>query len=146
MSDPSGPAQPTEATLLKRQQLLDFVERFLKPEPAIRAVVGVGSIAFGTMRPDSDIDAVLFMDPVDHYIVPSEFKWVPESNTYHSIFSDDPVVHETCIQFDFMHCDLQKWADPAFEWSEGYCAAFVDAWPVFDRDGSVTRLIEERTA
>ena len=88
--DSTKPTIPTAATTHKRQQLCNFVDRFLKPDPAIRAVVGVGSIAFGTVRPDSDIDAVLFMDPVDHYIVPPESRWVPESNTFHSIFSNDP--------------------------------------------------------
>jgi hypothetical protein len=144
--DPRKPIVPTAATLQKRRQLIDFIAQFLKPEPAIRAVVGVGSIAFGTMRPDSDIDAVIFMDPVDHYIVPSESKWVPDSNTFHSIFSDDPAVHKTGIQFDFHHADLKEWSDPGFEWSEGQCAAFVDSWLVYDRDGSVARLIAERTA
>jgi len=140
------PTTPTASTIRKRQQLTNFIDRYLKPEPAIRAVVGVGSIAFGTMRPDSDIDAVIFMDPVDHYIVPSESKWVPASNTFHSIFSDDPVVQETAIQFDFHHYDLKEWSDPSFVWPEGQCAAFVDSWLAYDRDGSVARLIAERTA
>jgi hypothetical protein len=140
------PTRPTAATLWKRQQLCDFIDRYLKPEPAIRAVVGVGSIAFGTMRDNSDIDAVIFMDPVDHYIVPSESKWVPESNTFHSIFSDDPAVWKTAIQFDFHHYDLKEWSDPDFEWSEGHCAAFVDSWLAYDRDGTVATLIAERTA
>ena len=141
---PTKPAMPTTATIHKRQQLDDFVDQFLKPEPAIRAVVGVGSIAFGTMRPDSDIDAVLFMDPVDHYIVPSEFVWIPKANTFHSIF--DPAVPKTRIQFDFFHFDLAEWSDPNFEWPEGQCAAFVDSWRVYDRDGSVARLFAKRTA
>jgi hypothetical protein len=143
---PTETTVPTAATLQKRRQLCDFVDQYLKPEPAIRAVVGVGSVAFGTMRPDSDIDAVLFMDPVDHYIVPSEAKWVPETNTFHSIFSSDPAVCRTAIQFDFMHYDLKKWSDPNYEWSEGQCAAFVHSWLVYDRDGSVAQLIAERTA
>jgi hypothetical protein len=140
------PTTPTEATVRKRQQLTDFIDQYLKPEPAIRAVVGVGSIAIGTMRPDSDIDAVIFMDPVDHYVVPSESKWVSASNTFHSIFSDDPVVQETAIQFDFHHYDLKEWLDPGFVWPEGQCAAFVDSWLAYDRDGAVARLIAERTA
>jgi hypothetical protein len=140
------PTTPTAATVRKRQQLSDFIDQYLKPEPAIRAVVGVGSIAFGTMRPDSDIDAVILMDPVDHYIVPSEFKWVPASNTFHSIFSNDPAVQETAIQFDFHHHDLIEWSDPSLVWPEGQCAAFVNSWLAYDRDGSVAQLIAERTA
>ena len=145
-SDPMKPTMPTAATIQKRQQLSDFIDQVLKPEPAIRAVVGVGSIAFGTMRPDSDIDAVIFMDPVDHYIVPSESRWVPETNTFHSIFSNDPAVRKTGIQFDFHHFDLKEWSDPSFEWSEGQCAAFVESWLAYDRDGNVAQLIAERTA
>lgn len=132
----------TESTLQKREQLADFIDRFLKPVPALRAVVGVGSIAFGTMRPHSDIDAVLFWDPIDHYVVPSEFVWVPEANTYHSIFEPDV----TGIQFDFHHFNLRKWTDSNCVWSEGQCAAFVDSWLVYDRDGSVAKLFAERTA
>ena len=143
--DSTKPTIPTAATIQKRQQLCDFVDRFLKPEPAIRAVVGVGSIAFGTMRPDSDIDALLFMDPVDHYIVPSEFKWVPETNTFHSIFCGGPAVRGRNIQFDFHHVDLKAWSDPDFEWSEEQCAGLVDSWLVYDREGRVARLIAERT-
>lgn len=133
----------TEATVRKRQELSDFIDQILKPEPALCAVNGVGSIAFGTMRPDSDIDAVLFWDNVDPYIVPAEFIWVPESNTYHSIFEAN--VPETGIQFDFQHFDLNEWADPGFVWSEGQCAAFVESWLVYDRDGSVAQLLTERT-
>ena len=133
----------TEATIQKRQQLNDFIDRFLKLEPALRAVVGVGSIAFGTMRPDSDIDALLFWDPIDRYVVPAEFVWIPESNTYHSIFAPD--LPETGIQFDFQHFDLQEWSAPDFVWSEGQCAAFVESWLVYNRDGRVAQLFAERT-
>lgn len=96
----------SEATHQKRQQLTSFIDKFLKPEPTLHAVVGVGSIAFGTMRPDSDIDAVLFWDPIDYYVVPSEFVWVPEANTYHSIFEPDV----EGIQFDLHHFDLRDQA------------------------------------
>jgi len=131
----------TEVTLQKRQQLTDFIDRFLKPEPALHAVVGVGSIAFGTMRPDSDIDAVLFWEPVDYYVVPSEFVWDPKSNTYHTIFEPDI----EGIQFDFHHFDLKTWSDPKIAWSEGQCAGFVDSWMAYDRDGSVAQLFKQRT-
>lgn len=141
---PIDPPKLTAATRQKRQKLSDFIDRFLKPEPALQAVVGVGSIAFGTMRPNSDIDAVLFWDPVDYYVVPSEFVWVPETNTYHSIF--EPDVSATGIQFDFHHYDLKTWSDPNFVWSEGQCAGFVDSWLAYDRDGSVAKLFAERTA
>ena len=136
----------TPATIQKRQQLLDFIDQYLKPEPAVHAVVGIGSIAFGTMRPDSDIDAILFMDPLDYYIVPAESKWMPERNTYHSIFSKDPEVHEKSIQLDFQRFDLKQWSAPDFNWSAGQRAAFVESWLAYDRDGRVAQLFAERTA
>lgn len=61
------------ATIEKRTALLNFVDSVLAPEPAIQAVVGIGSIASGLARPDSDIDAVALFDPLDPYIVPAEF-------------------------------------------------------------------------
>ena len=135
---------PTPATVQKRQQLLNFIDHYLKPEPAVQAVIGIGSIAFGTMRPDSDIDAILFMDPLDYYIVPAEFKWIPENNTYHSIFSDLSA-YENRIQFDFHRFDLKEWSNPKFDWSTGQRAALVESWLAFDRDGRVEKLLAERT-
>jgi hypothetical protein len=77
-----------------------FIERELVPEPAVQAVIGIGSIVSGLARPDSDIDAIIFLDPFDWYIVPAEFKWCPSDNSFHSIFSQVPGPEE-CMQFDF---------------------------------------------
>ena len=54
----------------KRAQFLQFMESVLLPETAVQAVIGIGSIATGHMRPNSDIDIILFLDPYDLYIVP----------------------------------------------------------------------------
>jgi hypothetical protein len=104
-------------------------------------VVGIGSIATGRARPDSDIDAFVFLDPLDLFVVPAEFIWRPSDGTFHSIFSDIEGV-----QFDFMRCDLAHWADPAFDWPEGYRAELADGWIVYDRDGLVAPLVAARTA
>ena len=88
------------ATIRKRQELMNFIELELLPEPAVQAVIGIGSIANGLARPDSDIDAVVFLDPFDTYITPAEFVWCPSDKSFHSIFSDVPGVGEG-IQFDF---------------------------------------------
>lgn len=130
----------TSATLQKRQELLDFIELELRPEPAVQAVIGMGSIANGLARPDSDIDAVIFLDPFDAYITPAEFVWCPAECSFHSIFSDAPG-----IQFDFQRFDLKQWAAPAFAWPEGYCAELRAGWLAFDRDGRAAELIAART-
>jgi hypothetical protein len=134
----------TPATLQKRRDLTAFVERVLAPEPAVQAVVAVGSVATGRARPDSDIDAVLFLDPYDAYIVPAEFKWCPGDGSFHSIFED--LRAREAIQLDFFRFALARWADPAYEWPEGRRAELAVGWPAFDRGGRASALIAERTA
>jgi hypothetical protein len=131
----------TPATTQKRQDLRVFIERELVPEPAVQAVVGIGSIASGLAQPDSDIDAIIFLDPVDWYIVPAEFKWRPADGSFHSIFGHV----EECMQFDFARFDLTQWADSSFEWPEARCAELCEGWLAFDRSGQVAKLIEIRT-
>ena len=135
----------TESTTKKRQDLSDFIGRMLEPEPAVRAVIGIGSIAVGPARPDSDIDAVVFLDPFDPYIVPAEALWCPTDGSFHSIFSKE-VSEEPCLRLDFLRLDLAEWADPAFAWPEPRRAELQGGWVAFDRDGSVTELIAARTA
>lgn len=136
----------TPATRQKRQELLAFTERNLMPEAAIQGVVGIGSIATGQMRPGSDIDAVIFYAPYDPYIVPAEAIWLPADGSFHSIFSKEPEVQESGIQFDFTRCALDEWADPAFVWPEGRRAELAEGWLAFDRTGAVNQLIATRTA
>ena len=56
---------------------MTFVERELAPEMAVRGVVVTGSVASGLARPDSDIDAIVFLDPFDWYVIPAESCWCP---------------------------------------------------------------------
>jgi hypothetical protein len=134
----------------KRQELLAFIQRYLAPEPVLRAVVGIGSIATGNMRPGSDIDAILFFDPLDLYIVPAEFIWLPSDGSFHSIFSKETAVQEEGIQFDFTRVDLNQWADPTFVWPEGRRTELSEGWLAFEqgdaRTQPVRQLIAERTA
>jgi hypothetical protein len=135
----------TTATLQKRHDLMNFIKLELMPEPAVQAVIGIGSIASGLARPDSDIDAVVFLDPFDAYIVPAEFVWRPADRSFHSIFSDLPE-EQTWIQFDFKRLDLAQWMDPSFAWPEGLYSELRVGWLAFDRTGKAADLIATRTA
>lgn len=136
----------TPATELKRKELQIFIERVLAPQPAVQAVVGIGSIATGNMRHDSDIDVVVFFDPMDWYIIPAEFYWLPFDGTFHTIFTEDDKVRSEAIQIDALRLELRIWADSRFHWPEPRRAELVNGWIAFDRNKEVTRLIAHRTA
>jgi len=133
----------TPATKEKRTQFCHFVEKVLLPETAVQAIIGVGSIATERMRPDSDIDAVLFLEPYDLYIVPAEAIWLAENNSFHTMFSEDETVLQG-LQLDFMRFDWQQWRDPAFHWPEEQIAGLLNGWVVYDRHGDVTQQIQQR--
>jgi hypothetical protein len=134
----------TPATKEKRQQLLNFIEQVLAPEEAVKGVVGIGSIASGHMRPDSDIDAVIFLDPFDLFIVPAESWWNPTDGSYHSIFEEKDF--SKGLQLDFARCNLTEWADPNFEWPEGNRAELSVGWIAYDPSGEIASLIAKKTA
>jgi predicted nucleotidyltransferase len=134
----------TQATFQKRQVLMNFIELELAPESAVQAVIGVGSIASGLARVDSDIDAVVFLDPFDAYLVPAEFVWRPSDRTFHSIDIHEPELGKK-IQFDFHRLDLNQWMDPSFQWPEGGCSELSTGWLAFDRTGVAADLIAKRT-
>jgi hypothetical protein len=135
----------TSATMQKRHELARFIETALAPDPAVQGVIGIGSIASGQSRPDSDIDALVFLEPFDLYAVPAEFKWRPADGTFHSIFSAGPGLAE-CIDFDLVRLDLAAWSDPNYAWPDGRRAEMQAGWLAFDRDGRIASLIAERTA
>jgi hypothetical protein len=74
------------ATEQKRKDLLMYIEREVITDPSVQGVVVIGSVATGTARADSDIDAVVFLEPFDLYAVPAECKWCPDDGTFHGIF------------------------------------------------------------
>jgi hypothetical protein len=117
----------------------------LYPNQQVQAVIGIGSIASGLAQSDSDIDAIIFLDPLDWYIVPAEFIWRPSDSSFHSIFSSEPELEED-IQFDCARFDLAQWADPSYKWPEERCAELYAGWLAFDRSGQVTEMITMRTA
>ena len=135
----------TPATIRKRQDLMTYIEREVEPEPAVQAVVAVGSVATGLARPDSDIDAIVFLDPFDAYAVPAEFCWHRSRGTFHSIFSPEADGQEF-VQLDFTRVHLRQWANPSYDWPEGRRAELNEGWIAFDRSGQVAELIAERTA
>lgn len=137
---------PTLASHQKRQDLSNFIEQILKPDPAVQAVIGIGSLATGLARPDSDIDAVIFLEPFSWYVVPAEFIWRPSDRSYHGIFSQEAWVETQGIQFDFTRFDLAQWSSPDYEWPEGRRAELAEGWIAFDRTGAVASLVAERTA
>jgi predicted nucleotidyltransferase len=126
----------------KRNELMTFIQREVVGEPAVQAVIAVGSVATGLARLGSDIDAVVFLDPFDPYAIPAEFQWRPEENSFHGIF----VEIEGAIQFDFKRLDLAEWSQPAFEWPEPLRAELSAGWIAFDRHETVKVLIAERSA
>src|SRR5262245_45502827 len=129
------------ATQRKRTELSRFIQREVIRETSVQGVVVIGSVAKGIARADSDIDAVVFLDPFDLYAVPAEFKWQPEEGTCHGIFSDV----KYSIQLDFNRLDLQEWSKPTHAWPETLCAELGNGWLAFDRHDQIRKLIAERT-
>jgi hypothetical protein len=129
------------ATQRKRTDLSRFIQQEIVPETSVQGVVVIGSVAKGIARDDSDIDAVIFLDPFDLYAIPAEFKWRFEEGTFHGIFSDV----ENSLQLDCTRLDLQEWSKPTHVWTESLCAELSEGWLAFDRLGQICKLIEERT-
>lgn len=145
-SGPDGsPPAATDASGRKRDQLVAFIDRKLAPHAAVQAIVAFGSVATGTARPDSDIDAYVFMEPLDAYLVPAESVWRERDDTFHSIFSDDSTLGEDGVQLDFHRPDLAVWREPDFAWPEHALAELADGWVAFDRHGAVAPLVTART-
>lgn len=133
----------TPETIEKRQQLQLFIDRILAPSEAVKGVVAIGSMATDYMRADSDIDAVVFLEPYDLYIAPAEAIWNPDDDSFRSIFEETP---PHGIQLDLDRCDLAKWRDPDFQWPEGKKAELSSGLIVYDPTGQIAALIAERTA
>lgn len=76
------------ATEQKRAELAAYIQAEVIPETSVQGIVVIGSVAKGTARSDSDVDAVVFLEPYDLYTVPAESKWQPGTREYHGIFSD----------------------------------------------------------
>ena len=130
-----------DITKQKQAELALYIEKEILTDTAVQGIVVIGSVAKGIARADSDIDAVVFLDPFDLYAVPAESKWRPEAGTFHSIFADLP----DAIQLDFHRVDLAQWEAPSFVWPESLCAELNEGWVAFDRNGRIQPLITEHT-
>lgn len=135
----------TPATERKREQLLHFIRIKMASESAVKGVVAVGSIGAGTAHDGSDIDAVVFLDPYDPYIVPAEAIWREEDDTFHSIFTDDPDLIHHGLQVDFNRLDFKVWGAASWNWPEPMKAEVGEGWLAFDPSGDVKRLIVDKT-
>ena len=126
----------------KRVELAAYIQMEVIKETSVQGIIVIGSVAKGTARSDSDIDAVVFLEPYDLYAVPAESKWQPDTREYHGIFSDV----RNFIQLDFFkRLDLRKWSQPTYEWPEPICAELSVGWIAFDRKGQIQQLIAEKT-
>ncbi len=135
----------TQHTTRKRDALRLLVDRLLAPEPAVQAVAAVGSVATGCARADSDIDAIVWLEPFDPYVVPAEFIWRPSDGTFRSIFSTQPETDDDA-QFDLRRVDLAAWRDPNTSWPDGLLAELSDAWWVYTRNPEVRDFLAKRIA
>lgn len=127
----------------KRSQLAAYIQTEVVQETSIQGIVVVGSVAKGTARSDSDIDAVVFLEPYDLYAVPAESKWQPDTRKYYGIFRDV----RDCLQLDFFQrVDLRRWSQPTYVWPESICAELREGWLAFDRTDHIQKLIAEKTA
>ena len=131
-----------EHTQIKQEELELYIQQEIIEDTAVQGIVVIGSVAKGIARADSDIDAVVFLDPFDLYAVPAEAKWQPETGAFYSIFRDVP----GAIQLDFHRVDLAQWQDPTYAWPESLCAELSEGWVAFDRNGDMQPLIIERTS
>ena len=129
------------ATQSKRKELSTFIQQEVIRETSVQGVVVIGSVAKGIARADSDIDAVVFLDPFDLYAIPAEFKWRSSDRSFHGIFRDV----KNSIQLDFKRLDLQEWSKSTHVWPETICAELSEGWLAFDRNNHIQKIVAERT-
>jgi hypothetical protein len=133
----------TSPSQYKLRQLELFVSRICEPEECIQAVMAIGSVAAGRAGPESDIDAIIFMDPLDLYAVPAESVWSPDDGSFHGIFSPEARHPIPCSS---IFCgSLGLWQATGFEWPEPRLAELASGKVVFDRHGAVGELIQKRS-
>lgn len=143
-SDVSGVGAEGSMTAEAQIELMrQFVHRRLEPWPEFVAALIVGSVAHGEGRPDSDVDCVLVFDALNEAIVPAEFVWVPDTDTYHTIFEVD-AVEAGGLQIDAKRVALDDFLHR--EWPESFKHELADAIILFDRHGVVGKILEKRVS
>lgn len=136
----------TPETKAQRALFEQFIETAVKPEKTIMAVVAIGSLATGWAGPNSDADAIAFLSPLSHTVLPAEAIWNPTDNNYYSLFTEDETVLANGLHLDISRLDWKQWADPEFVWPEPRRAELSQGWVAYDPTGIVTRTIQQRTA
>src|SRR5918996_862673 len=106
------------ATKRKRTELSRFIQQEVIQETSVQGMVVIGSVAKGIARADSDIDAVIFLEPFDPYAIPAEFKWRSDEGSFHGIFREV----KNSIPLGFKRLNLQEWSKPTHVWPESLCA------------------------
>ena len=128
-------------TQQKRRELSKFIHQIVEPDLAIQGIIVIGSVAKGIARSDSDIDAVVFLDPYDLYAVPAESKWESETGIFQGISRHAP----NALQLDFKRVSLVEWSKPDFTWSDTLCAELSEGWLAYDRHNEIGPLVSQRT-
>ncbi len=120
-----------------------FVVRKLNVWPEFEAALIVGSVAHGEARTDSDVDCVLVFDKLDEAIVPAEFVWKPDTDSFHTIFEVE-ASDVGGIQIDAKRVALDDFR--SHEWSESFKHELAHALVLYDRRQSVAEILKERLA
>ncbi|CAN5520235.1 hypothetical protein BH09CHL1_BH09CHL1_13010 [soil metagenome] len=136
----AGSLEPGNAQI---ELMREFVRRKLEIWPEFVAALIVGSVAHGEARSDSDLDCVMVFDKLDEAIVPAEFVWVPATDTYHTIFEVD-ASDVVGIQIDAKRIELDEFRHQ--EWPEGFKHELAHALVLYDRQQSVSKILESRLA
>jgi hypothetical protein len=131
------------------QTKLDLVQRYVDTElsrwPQVQGIAVVGSVAQGTCRADSDVDAYVFFHPaVEEAVVPAESYYVFSTGEYHHIFAD---LKSLGVDGPYLHLDAKRVAlsalevdDALFEGERAQLAAAILAW---NRDGRLASQLSD---
>ena len=124
--------------------LLDvFIERHLLPVDSFVGAVLLGSRAHGEARPSSDVDVIFIFEEVDERVVPGEFVWVPEDDSFHSIF-EHGVDRTSALQIDAVNRRL-SWREFDTDWPDALRHDLSAARVLFERGRDVSGVIASRT-
>lgn len=134
--------QISAAAAEKRRALKGFIERHVIHREVIRAIVVYGSVANGAAVAESDVDAIVFMDPVDPYLLPAEAIWNPHDDSFRSIFSSETRPDD--LQLDFKRVSWGEWASPSFTCPDVVRAHLDTTWVAYCRDGYDPVTVIER--
>jgi hypothetical protein len=127
----------------KKRQLTRLINGVLRPSPSVVGVLCVGSVAIGSPRVDSDIDALVFLDPFALSVVPGEFAWSPRDGSFRSIFAEDRP--DDAIQFDLTRLAFRTCCSARYRWQEGRLHELSAGWIAYDPRGAIAELVRCKT-